>query len=60
LGYSTHISLTTPIAPALINYYDQGFLKAPTEPLLDPGGGFTSETAARGLQKRNGRYLKLN
>ena len=24
--------------------------------LLDPGGGFTSETAARRFQKRNGRY----
>jgi hypothetical protein len=24
--------------------------------LLDPGGGFTSETTARRLQKRNGRY----
>ena len=29
-----------------------GFLK----PLLDPGGGFTYETAARRFQKRNGRY----
>jgi hypothetical protein len=24
--------------------------------LLDPGGGFTSETAARRFQKSNGRY----
>jgi hypothetical protein len=23
---------------------------------MDPGGGFTSETAARRFQKRNGRY----
>jgi hypothetical protein len=29
-----------------------GFVKA----LLDPGGGFTSETPARRFQKRNGRY----
>jgi hypothetical protein len=29
-----------------------GFLKA----LLDPGGGFNSETAARRFQKGNGRY----
>jgi hypothetical protein len=29
-----------------------GFLKV----LLDPGGGFTSETAARRFQKLNGRY----
>ena len=29
-----------------------GFLK----PLLNPGGGFTSETAARRFQNRNGRY----
>jgi hypothetical protein len=29
-----------------------GFVKV----LLDPGGGFTSETAARRFQKRNGRY----
>jgi hypothetical protein len=29
-----------------------GFFKA----LPDPGGGFTSENAARRFQKRNGRY----
>ena len=29
-----------------------GFLKV----LLDPGGGLTSETAARWFQKQNGRY----
>jgi hypothetical protein len=29
-----------------------GFFKV----LLDPGGGFSSETAARRFQKRNGRY----
>jgi hypothetical protein len=29
-----------------------GFFKA----LLDPGGGFISETATRRSQKRNGRY----
>jgi hypothetical protein len=27
------------------------------KPLLDPGGGFTSETAARRSQKQNGRYV---
>jgi hypothetical protein len=26
------------------------------KPLLDPGGGFTSKTAVRWFQKRNGRY----
>jgi hypothetical protein len=26
------------------------------KPLLDPGGGFNSENAARRFQKRNGRY----
>ena len=27
------------------------------KPLLDPGGGFISETATRRFQKRNGRYI---
>jgi hypothetical protein len=33
-----------------------GFFK----PLLDPGGGFTSETAARRFQKLNGRYRAVS
>jgi hypothetical protein len=28
-------------------------------PLLDPGGGFTSKTTARRIQKRNGRYVTI-
>jgi hypothetical protein len=28
--------------------------------LLDPGGGFTSETAARRFQKQNGRYVTVS
>jgi hypothetical protein len=61
-GYFTHISITTPIASALKNYYielsrnSSGYFK----PLLDPGGGFTSETAARRLQKCNGRYVTVS
>jgi hypothetical protein len=30
------------------------------KPLLDPGGGFTSETAARQSQKRHGRYVTVS
>jgi hypothetical protein len=48
------ISITTPIASALKNYYSlglsrsfNGFFKA----LLDPGDRFASETAARRFQK---------
>jgi hypothetical protein len=40
-GYFIHISITTPIVPALKTI----------KPLLDLGGGFTSETAARRFQK---------
>jgi hypothetical protein len=29
------------------------------KPLLGPDGGFTSETAARRFQKRNGRYVTV-
>jgi hypothetical protein len=41
-----------PIASALKNYYVYSFLEAPTVflPLLHPGGGLTSETAARRFQ----------
>jgi hypothetical protein len=55
--------ITTPIAPALKSYkYDiylelsrssNGYFK----PLLDPGGGFNSETAAWQFQKQDGRYF---
>jgi hypothetical protein len=49
-GYFTHISITTPIVPALKNYYTQGFLEFSAfggyfKPLLVPGGGFRSEAA---------------
>jgi hypothetical protein len=48
-GYFTHIHITTPIVFALKNYYRQSFLEVPTDILnhllLDPGGGFRSETA---------------
>ena len=30
------------------------------KPLLDPDGGFTSETAVRWIQKRNGRYVTVS
>jgi hypothetical protein len=55
-----HISITTPIVSALrleiLLYLEpsrssNGFFK----PLLDPDGGFTSETAERRFQKRNGQ-----
>jgi hypothetical protein len=52
-GYFAHIPITTPIVSALKNYYRYSFLEVPTDffkPLLDPGDGFTSETAARRFQ----------
>jgi hypothetical protein len=57
--------MTTPVAFAfaLKNCYVWSFLKVPTVFLkyfwlLDPGGGFASEseTAARPFQNRNSRY----
>jgi hypothetical protein len=30
------------------------------KPLLDPGGGFTSEAAARRFQKQNVRYVTVS
>jgi hypothetical protein len=52
-GYFINISVTTPIVSALKNYYIQSFLEVPAglKALLDPGGNFTSETAARRFQK---------
>jgi hypothetical protein len=52
LGYFVNISITTPIVSALKNYIEvsrnpNGYSKQ----LLDPGGGFTSETAKRRFQK---------
>jgi hypothetical protein len=62
-GYFIHVSITTPIASALKNYYINiwSFLvsRSPNghfKPLLDPGGGFTSETVSgvkRPLRNRN-------
>ena len=43
----THIFITTPVVSALKNYYVYGYFKQ----LLDPGGGFASETDARRFQK---------
>jgi hypothetical protein len=43
-----HISITTPIAPALKNYYIESFLEVPTDILNHfwiQDGGFRSETA---------------
>jgi hypothetical protein len=60
-GYFTHISITTPIVSALkkllyleLSRRPNGFFNFKV--LLDPGGGFNSETAARQFQKLNGRY----
>ena len=39
----------------VLSRISNGYFKS----LLDPGGGFTSETAARRLQKRNGRYVSV-
>jgi hypothetical protein len=52
-SYFTHVSITTPIVSALKNYYRWSFLEVQTDffkVLLDPGGGFTSETAERRFQ----------
>jgi hypothetical protein len=53
-GHFIHVSLTTPIVSALkkqlcleLSRSPNGFFKA----LLDPGGGFTSDTTARRFQK---------
>jgi hypothetical protein len=47
-GYFTHISITTPVVSALKNYFTSrapsGSPNGFSQKLLDPGGGFTSET----------------
>jgi hypothetical protein len=53
--------ISTPIVSALKNYHFLGFLEVPADigyfkPLLDSGGRFISETAARRLKKQNGRH----
>jgi hypothetical protein len=52
-----HISITTLVVSAIKKYYTRSFLEVPTDfkPLLDPGGGFSIETAiTKPFQKRNG------
>jgi hypothetical protein len=64
VGYFINISITTPIAPALKNYCDiylelsrspSGYFK----PLLDLGGVFTSETAARYVSVPEAKRLPI-
>jgi hypothetical protein len=61
LGYFVNVSITTPIVTALRNYsITTPIVTTPIvtalsssrffKPLLDPGGGFTSKTAARRFQ----------